>query len=265
LEKTVFHITHAKAGSQWIREILKHSAGDRFQYPETASNHVRVGNLCQGMVYPTVYLPKEEFYNRLQGFQINLWGFKLKALILERISLYPVKQFAPIRKFVVIRDLRDTLISLYYSLKHSHEIIRKEQAESRRRLLCLDQEEALIMMIGSNLKRAATIQKSWIRSNQNYLLVRYEDLISDEFKYFSKIIKYCGIKISEERLAEIVSGNSFKTITGRQPGDEDIHAHQRKGISGDWQNYFNPRIKKEFKKLYGDVLISTGYEKDYNW
>jgi lipopolysaccharide transport system ATP-binding protein len=254
-----------KAGSQWVAEILKHSAGDRYRSPEIQNGHVRVGNIRQGMVYPTVYLPKEEFRKRLVGFKIKHWGLKFDASNLERNNPFFVNSLGLIKKIVVIRDLRDTLISLYYSLKYSHPIIRKRMADHRRKVRDLDQEEALIMLMKANLKRAAQIQKSWLLSKPNYLLVRYEDLLSDEFKYFFKIIKYCKLQISEDRLAVIVSDNSFENITGRKPGEEDIHSHQRKGIVGDWRNYFSPRTKAEFKRLYGDVLIATGYETDQNW
>jgi len=54
-------------------------------------------------------------------------------------------------------------------------------------------------------------------------------------------------------------------LTGRRPGQEDIHAHQRKGIAGDWRNHFTTRVKEVFKQRYGHVLIATGYEPDLNW
>ena len=45
-----------------------------------------------GRIYPTLYITREQFE-----------------------SVPP-----PLAGFVVIRDLRDTLVSLYFSLKHSH-------------------------------------------------------------------------------------------------------------------------------------------------
>ncbi len=63
----------------------------------------------------------------------------------------------------------------------------------------------------------------------------------------------------------MVKYNTFEVVTGRKQGEEDITAHQRKGIVGDWKNYFSDRVKDEFKKRFGDVLIQTGYEQDLNW
>ncbi|MFH0882570.1 MAG: sulfotransferase domain-containing protein [bacterium] len=39
----------------------------------------------------------------------------------------------------------------------------------------------------------------------------------------------------------------------------------RKGIVGDWQNYWNEEHKAIFKEKVGDVLIRLGYENDSNW
>ena len=63
----------------------------------------------------------------------------------------------------------------------------------------------------------------------------------------------------------MVTFNSFEKATGRTPGTEDVNAHLRKGIAGDWQNHFTDRLKTEFKRRYSETLIRTGYEKDSNW
>jgi len=39
----------------------------------------------------------------------------------------------------------------------------------------------------------------------------------------------------------------------------------RKGIAGDWRNYLRGSLKEAFKERYGDLLVTTGYEKDLNW
>ena len=65
---------------------------------------------------------------------------------------------------------------------------------------------------------------------------------------------------------EAIISNRFKSITkGRKRGQEDISTHERKGIAGDWRNYFAHAIKEKFKDLYGDLLMATGYEQDKDW
>ncbi|NEP84762.1 MAG: sulfotransferase domain-containing protein [Okeania sp. SIO3B3] len=110
----------------------------------------------------------------------------------------------------------------------------------------------------------AEIQQSWINC-ADILLVRYEKLIVDEQATFKAIINYCGIEVNRLYLWNLVHNNSFVNVTGRKPGQEDVMAHQRKGIAGDWKNYFTDKVKQSFKEKFGDVLIETGYETDMRW
>jgi hypothetical protein len=63
-----------------------------------------------------------------------------------------------------------------------------------------------------------------------------------------------------------VSKNRFERLThGRERGQENVKSHERKGIAGDWRNYFDDQVKDVFKARYGDLLIATGYERDSEW
>ena len=73
---------------------------------------------------------------------------------------------------------------------------------------------------------------------------------------------------------EVIRGNSRKITerhsfqkkaAGRQKGVEKQTHHYRKGIAGDWRNYFEPVHIAEFKRRYNDVLLKLGYETDPDW
>lgn len=265
---TVFHVTHHKAGSQWVAEVLKHAAGSRFVKPQLNVGHVCDQPIRLGRIYPTVYLPRERLDQYLKPMQTGRDSSppSLKTyhrLLRTMLSFQTMR--SPVIRFVVIRDLRDTLISLYYSSRYSHPLLKERVAKRRELLKGLEKEDALIYLIQGALKRQAHLQMSWIESTRDFLLVRYEDLLANEFDMFRKIIDYCEMPVSSERLYEIVNGNSFENFTGRKRGDEDVYSHQRKGIAGDWRNHFTDRIKKIFKQKWGEVLIKTGYEQDLNW
>jgi hypothetical protein len=67
-------------------------------------------------------------------------------------------------------------------------------------------------------------------------------------------------------LREAVIASRFERMTqGRARGTEDIGAHERKGVAGDWQNHFTKRVKHAFKNRYGALLVATGYERDLDW
>ncbi len=236
LHPTIFHITHYKAGSQWVYAVLHAVAGDQVVRPKAGARHVTEGPIMEGMIYPCVYLTKEDF---------------------ERANPPETS-----RKFIVIRDLRDTLVSNYFSFRYSHELLNDRLRHTRQVLESLSVSDGLMRIMGENWI-VPKIQLSWIHSND--LIVRYEDLIADEFNWFCHILSYCDIDIDDAQLSHIVEMNSFANLSGRSPGTEDVKSHFRKGVVGDWKNYFDDRVKANFKKRFGHVLIETGYEKDFNW
>ena len=71
--------------------------------------------------------------------------------------------------------------------------------------------------------------------------------------------------IKDKKIQEIVDRYSFESQTKRKKGEENTSSFLRKGISGDWENYFNEEAKDIFKKHAGQMLIQLGYEKDMNW
>ena len=107
------------------------------------------------------------------------------------------------------------------------------------------------------------IQRSWINSGE--MVIRYEDLLADQHAAFKQVHDYCQLGISPEAWNRLVAESSFEKVTGRMRGEEDVTQHHRKGISGDWKNYFSPQIKALFKERFGQVLVETGYEQNTDW
>jgi lipopolysaccharide transport system ATP-binding protein len=114
------------------------------------------------------------------------------------------------------------------------------------------------------MHRIAKLQSSWVQGNDR-LLLRYEDLVADEYGVIPRMLDYCEVEVAANELQRVIQHNSFEAKTGRKPGEEDMMSHHRKGIVGDWRNHFTDRVKEEFKARFGDVLIATGYEKNLNW
>lgn len=237
-QPTIFHITHWKAGSQWLHKILIQLAPERIVSPRIDEKQFLETPLVRGAVYPTVYVTKEQFHS--------------VALPMDY------------RKFVIIRDLRDTLVSGYFSIRYSHPVNDDRLARWRERLNAMTIEAGLLMLMEEWLPLSARIQESWIASNEK--IIRYEDLLDpdkDTEILEEVLIKDCEIPIPLQRLRDVIAGNRFEKLTGgRKRGDEDISAHERKGIAGDWVNHFTPRVTDRFNERYGELLASTGYGQD---
>jgi hypothetical protein len=235
---TIFHVTHWKAGSQWIHKILNRCAGERIVLAENGAAQLLRRPLLAGRIYPTCYVTREQF------------------------DSVPLPESW--RRFVVIRDLRDTLVSGYFSLRFSH-VDNPWHPEPRTLLAGFDLEDGLLWLLDNWLPDSAAIQHSWLESGED--LIRYEDLLERDVEILVPLLtRRCPLGLPRSQVRESVLANRFARLTeGRTRGEEDVTSHERKGLAGDWRNYFTDRVTRDFKARYGDLLIATGYEKDLSW
>lgn len=231
------HITHGKAGSTWIdrllRELFKERVAPRmYQLPERFS-------FDRHQVYPAVFMTRDRFLS------------------------YP--ELAQIRRFVVIRDLRDTLISQYFSMRDTHELDPGGIVQKRREILrSCSMAEGLDYLLDNALTVQAGIQRSWMGAGE--VLLRYEDLLQNDLEIFTQLfIRDWQLPVTPEQLEKAVVASRFESVYKRKLGEEDLQSHGRKGLPGDWKNHFTPEFRRKFAEKYGDILIATGYERDGSW
>lgn len=234
---TVFHVTHWKAGSQWVRGVLNDAVPDRIVELKDDMSHVTEEPIRPGGVYTPVYLARDD--------------------IAKTVSL----QHA--RVFVVFRDPRDVLVSWYFSLRHSHGDQWSFVAEQRRILEGLSKEDGLLHVMHGPLWSIFRIQESWLESGA--LLLRYEEMLADEQGAYEQIFRHCALDMPEDQRRSLVEQHSFAKVTGRRPGEEDASQHHRKGVAGDWRLHLTDRVKDAFKERFGAQLIRVGYAADDAW
>lgn len=96
--------------------------------------------------------------------------------------------------------------------------------------------------------------------------IRYEDFVLDPFSCLKASLQKVGVEINETRAQEVAAKLNFSAFSdGRERGQENVKSHFRKGISGDYVNYFNDLHKAICKHRIGHQLIELGYEKDLLW
>ncbi|MBL9031049.1 MAG: sulfotransferase domain-containing protein [Phycisphaerae bacterium] len=234
----VFHITHWKAGSQWVQKVMQRVAPARYVEQRADHSHVLKEAIRPDGVYSPVYMRRAAFEGAVK---------------------------VPHKRFVVIRDLRDSLVSWYFSLKGSHGtetngVVRDVRTD----LSKMEEGEGLRYLIRERLADMAGVQRDWLRPGE--LVLRYEDMIADEFGAFRRVCDHCEIAIGDAELRQIVEACTFERLTGgRKRGEESRGAHYRKGVAGDWREHFDETTKAAFKERFGALLVSTGYERDDSW
>jgi hypothetical protein len=235
---TVFHVTHWKAGSQWVRSVLNAAAPDRLVQGKDSPSWFFKDPIVSGGIYTPVYTTAEAFHQIVPAHTED-------------------------KTFVLIRDPRDTAVSWYFSLLYSHPTNYETVSTTRETLQHLNKPEGMTLVFREYVRDVVAIQRSWLQSGAK--IFRYEDLLADQEGVFGEIFEHCGIDISPERLHSIVGRFSFRRRTWWRFRKECVKSHLRKGVAGDWKNHFDARLKDCFKTLYGDELICAGYEKNFEW
>jgi hypothetical protein len=100
----------------------------------------------------------------------------------------------------------------------------------------------------------------------NYTEVRYEDLLERPNEEVRRLASFLGADTGEKAVQQAIDSASFERLSkGRERGQEDTSSFYRKGVAGDWNNYFTERDKEIYKEEAGKLLIRLGYERDLDW
>jgi hypothetical protein len=258
--ENIYHCTVHKAGSQWIRKILtdkriiEYTGLKSYQYQSYLPEKVDTRKIIersfktpfpQKTIVSPIYIDFENYKN------------------IPKPDKY--------KTIFVKRDPRDLVISNYFSRRYSHPL--NPRIRELRRML----EKSTNLKIGlltmlNWLKEDGAFEalRSWEyakRIDENVLILSYEELIGKNNQAaFERLFSHLNFDIHKRVLFNILDDYAFKKMSeGRNPGNENIYSHYRKGITGDWKNYFDYEIISEFKKATSDLLTTLKYEKTNQW
>ncbi|MFC1819414.1 sulfotransferase domain-containing protein [Thermodesulfobacteriota bacterium] len=207
--------------------------------------------------FGTILLDKPgilDFLSHLSGYNI----FKTHS--------YPVEyqKDSNIRFLTIYRDPRDVVISAIFYAANIEEYKGGWGKEFRQL-----SEKDKIMVFFQRSEVYITKMEKWLETPTAYSL-KYEDLKESPVKELLSVLDYLGIARSESKIKQVIEKNSFETISGRKPGDEQKDKILRKGIVGDWKNYFdNHQCIEMFKNAqngrWNRLLVKMGYEDTLDW
>lgn len=177
---------------------------------------------------------------------------------------------------IVWRDGRDTLLSWYYHCLFLNDLggnrLLVERVRNDLRFTdYLDVRANLPQFLKYSFTRQSSPRFSWadfVRSwhhQREAVHVYYEDLKASGERELRRIVReLTGRELGFERTENIIREFSFSRQSKGQSG-EGSERFLRKGIVGDWRNYYNAEARKTFDYYAGKELILLGYELDNSW
>jgi lipopolysaccharide transport system ATP-binding protein len=237
---TLMHITHPKAGSSWITGILHELFGSRVaprgrQVAEASGGDLDQHVFERGRVYPAMFMTRQQ--------------------VLAHPELNGCK------RFIVIRDLRDTMAALFIGMKYSPPY--NSQGRARRlfeRLNECSDEDGLMIVLDEQMAGIAALQASW--AQQGEVLIRYEELFGNASDFLrDALIGQLGLPVTASAITRafrrLPAERPQRASSARGPGDNAARC--------DWHSLFTPKVSRAFAERYGQLLIDTGYAGSLAW
>lgn len=179
------------------------------------------------------------------------------------------------RLVILWRDGRDVMVSQYHHVVYLSGQSKGYNGQMSKKLNFSDIDDVEknlprfieYMFTSSNHKHHTWPEfVNYWSGTKNSIETKYEVLHENTGHELQRILKHLtGKDYDLNKLNDIVEKYSFKNQSRRKPGEESKNNFLRKGIVGDWQNYFNQESSEIFDNYAGEQLIKLGYEKDHNW
>ena len=294
-----FLISAPRSGSTWLTTALN------YHPEIFATEQRLFGDFCEvwrnndGSTAPRITLDKYasafgmhyfyQFMNRdydsfVEDFKTSFARFMLhfaknrtgKDVVVDKITPYPgtaqfvvdeIRRLFPSSKIVfLIRDGRDVLTS------GAFDWLLKDADETQRYRFFVDREPGLILNRFFDDPLVDRWANNW-RETIDALdagkladcTITFEELKTDFAAASGKIFDTLGLKNNPEIRTACETATTFEAMTGRGAGNHRPTAKARKGVAGDWRNYFTKDDGELFLKLAGKQLEQAGYENSSDW
>jgi len=265
----------ADESNRFVQAFLPHILND-IAYPMNAT-FARLGSLDileDGNMVTYGVLVFDKDGKQIYAKQINITEFT-KNMAVNNSNLYFVTHSKPLslrshkelsssKKIYVLRDFRDVY--------HSHiKSVGKGEGSSGQLIDICKEIDFVISARYFDVKMFLDLLHQWkmhveefIKNKDEYVLVRYEDLIANPEKAILELANSLYVDIDSDKVKLIAEKYMHKDVWlfGKQ---DNKFSHYNEKAADSWKNYFSPTMKNITSETIGHLLIELGYEKDFDW
>lgn len=171
---------------------------------------------------------------------------------------FMVRKVPSAKIIYLLRDGRDVMISFYFYI---YGFLGKDKEKA----IHFSADEFL-EFLKIRLPEYVTHVNSWQR-HPDVLIIRYENLKNNFIKHLIRMKDFLGYVniVAEGKVKNTYVDNFTKMDNHKNVLKGNNLDFYRKGIVGDWKNYYKREHVAVFKEIAGDTLINLGYEKTSDW
>lgn len=226
----------------------------------------RTFSLCaEELGVPTIQISKAAFRTGIPDDQFNASPGLAQILFPTGYCYTGFRYFPPyLRAFfevqprlaiLLIRDPRDILTSLFFSVAYSHTISTgeagAEQLAARDRAVALGIDTYVLENVAFVQNEFASYDA--ILSSPRTKLYRYEDIVFSKIPWIQDALHFLGASLPDATVANIVEQ------VDRRPAKERPDKHVRRVTPGDHREKLQPATIAQLNEAFGDVLERFGY------
>lgn len=162
------------------------------------------------------------------------------------------------KKIFLVRDPRDVIVSLYFSLTRSHAL--PGQGSSRDSLLSR-RTESLALSIDEFVQQGKEFGilenmrtfMQWSETLPNSRLFKYEDIIFEKKRWIAEMVGFLDLNVSADTIKAIADRHNII------PKDEDPDRHIRQVTPGNHKKHLSRQSIAVIETAFGDILEKMSY------
>lgn len=188
--------------------------------------------------------------------------FQSKGYFYGPLRYYPdweIKALEDYKIMLMLRDPRDVLTSLYFSIAYSHSIpkpknLAQRMLENRNTAIAKPIDAWVLETAPGYLKRYKYYCENLL-GRPNVFFVKYEDMVNDFPTWLDTVIKSLELNNVDKRLVEKLINEADFDV------EENINSHKRQVKPGDHRRKPKPQTINQLNSIFSEVLDLLDYVK----
>jgi len=240
----LYHASVQKTGSQWIKSVL---------------SDTRIQQATGLRTFPQHGYSMGEFVHKIPRYTY-VPGMYISYDLYRKIQK-PPRYYT----FYVLRDPRNIIVSLYYSLLNSHRLVTNNVKRHRKFLRNQDKEVGINYCIKVFQVRLSYI-RSWIYfadDDTNVDFVYFEDITSEPVELFHQVLNNSGFEVGKRLIQRVLSDYTKEEMRKRKESSRAKLSSGYRKESTSWRSEFTRRNLQMFVKVNGNLASLMGYEESF--